>query len=74
MKEESSAARACAFDGGRIYPFYYRGDRNVLAETRRPIDATLDCHTTVDRVGLQWVFDPPITTLGSDWRSNNVVH
>jgi hypothetical protein len=73
MKEEWSAARACAFDSGRIDPFYYRGDWNVVTEPRRPIDATFDCHTKVDRVGLHWVFDPPITTLG-DWRSNNVVH
>jgi len=71
MKEESSASRAWAFDGGRIYPC---GDWNVLAKPRRPIDATLDCYTKADRTKLQWVFDPHITALGSDWRSNNVVH
>jgi hypothetical protein len=71
MKEESSASRIWAYDGGRIYP---RGHWNVLAKRRRPIDATLDCYTKVDRAGLQWVLDPRSTTLGSDWRSNNVVH
>jgi hypothetical protein len=71
MKEESSAARVCAFDGGRIYP---GGDWNVVTEPRRPIDATLDCYTKVDCAGLQCVSDSCVTTLGSDWRSNNVVH
>jgi hypothetical protein len=71
MKEGSSASRAWAFDGGRIYP---RGDWNVLAKPRRPIDAALDCCTKADRTKRQWVFDPHVTTLGSDWRSNNVVH
>jgi hypothetical protein len=71
MKEGSSASRAWAFDGGRIYP---RGDWNVLAKPRSPIDAALDCYTKAGRTKRQWVFDPHVTTLGSDWRSNNVVH
>jgi hypothetical protein len=74
MKERSSASRAWAFDGGRIYPFYCRGDWDVVTEPRRPIDAALDCYTKADRTKRQWVFDPHVTTLGSDWRSNNVVH
>ena len=72
MKEESSAARACAFDGGCSYQHRHW---SILAEPRRPINAILDCYTKVDRTGLQWTFNPyHLTTLGSDWRSNHVVH
>jgi hypothetical protein len=71
MKEESSASRVRALDGGRIY---HCGHWNVLAKSRRPIDVALDCYINADRAGFQCAFDPHLTTLGSDWRSNNVVH
>jgi len=71
MKEGLSACTAWAFDCGRIY---HRGHWNVLAKPKPPIDITLDCRIKMDRAGLRCVLDPCEMILGSDWRSNNVVH
>ena len=71
MKEGLLACRAWAFDGG---PIYRRGHWNVLAKPKSPIDIALDCYIKVGRAGLRCVLDPCEMILGSDWRSNNVVH